>query len=439
MKRTGLIVFVVMAALTVSVWGGDWPQFLGPDRNATSLETGLARVWPEEGPKVQWTVPLGSGYGAPAVFDGKIYILDRVDSNQDVIRCLDLATGKEEWNFTYDAPGRISHAGSRSVPAVDKQRIYTCGPHGDVYCIDKKTHKPLWNRKIRDGFGEDKLPRWGFSQSPLLYKDMVIVAPMAPEAGVAALDRVTGKVRWTSPPLSGAPGYVSPAIVKIGGMEQIVMISAMIMDRRGGRGRDRSNEAPQPIDESKKGAVVGINPENGKQLWIYKGWQCRIPIPNVVPLGDGRLFITGGYEAGSAMIRVDKTGQTYTVKELYKTQDFGVHIHQPVLYKGHLYGHGTTNTRRDSMTCMNVDGKVQWKTERSPVFDKGGFILADNLIFSVDGKVGDLYLIEPSSEGFKPLSKVNLLDEGESWAPLTLVDGKLLIRDQGQMKCVLVR
>jgi outer membrane protein assembly factor BamB len=88
---------------------------------------------------------------------------------------------------------------------------------------------------------------------------------------------------------------------------------------------------------------------------------------------------------------------------------------------------------------MSVDGKLKWKTGRSPAFDKGGFILVDGLILSVDGRDGILYLIEPNPEGFKKLASADLLDTKECWGPLALAEGKLLIRDQKQMKCVAVR
>jgi outer membrane protein assembly factor BamB len=88
---------------------------------------------------------------------------------------------------------------------------------------------------------------------------------------------------------------------------------------------------------------------------------------------------------------------------------------------------------------MDLDGKVKWKTGRSPVFDKGGYILADGLILSVDGREGILYLIEPDPAGYKELAKAKLLDTEECWGPLALADGKLLIRDQKQMRCVVVK
>ncbi|MFH1739853.1 MAG: PQQ-binding-like beta-propeller repeat protein [bacterium] len=435
MKRVCLAVFVVVAILPADVQSADWPQYLGPERNATSSETGLARAWPEDGPKVLWTVTLGQGYGAPAVVDGKVYILDRVENDQDMLRCFDLGSGEEKWNFAYDAPGRYSHPGSRSVPAVKGQRVYTCGSFGNLYCFDETTQKPLWSKHILKDFGGGDPPGWGIVQSPLLYEDVVIVAPMTSEVGVAALDEVTGKVRWTSPPLSGRPSYTSPSIVNIDGAYQIVMVSAGKDERSRGRseGQASGDRAENP------GAIAGFDPKNGKQLWSYSGWQCKIPIPNVVSAGDGRLLIAGGYNAGSAMIQVKKHDQGYAVEGLYKTMDFGTHAHPPVLYKDHFYGHYSTNERRDGMVCMSMDGQIRWKTENSPLFDKGGMLLADGLIFTVDGNEGCLYLIEPSTESFKVLSKAKLLEGREIWAPLALSDGKLLIRDQTQMKCVLVR
>ena len=140
------------------------------------------------------------------------------------------------------------------------------------------------------------------------------------------------------------------------------------------------------------------------------------------------------------MIRIEKDADIFRVNEIYRTQEFGTHVHPPVLYEGHLYGHCTTNTgRSDGMVCMCIDGTVKWKTRRSPAFDKGGFVLADGLILSMDGRYGVLYLIEPNAEGFKMLSCADLLDTQECWAPLALADGRLLIRDQRQMKCVLVQ
>jgi outer membrane protein assembly factor BamB len=419
--KTNLILIVAIVMMTACSTLADWPQYLGPNRNATSPEKGLLRSWPKAGPEVLWTVSLGPGYGGAAVSEGKIYILDRISGKQDVLRCLDFDSGKEQWSYTYEATGRVSHPGSRSTPAIEGNNLYTCGSFGDVYCFDVRTHKPVWNKNVWKDFGGDNVPRWAISQNPLIYRDSLIVASQTEKAGVVAYDKTNGLVKWASPALPGSVGYVSPSIVKIDGEENLVMITA---GSRGGGG----------------GAVLGMDPGTGNRLWIYEGWSCQIPVANVTEIGDGRLFITGGYKAGSAMIKVEKKGDTYSATELYKTDDFGTHVHPAVLHEGHLYGHCTTNTRRDGMVCMDLDGKAKWKTGSSPVFDKGGFILADGLIFSVDGREeGILYLIEPDPAGFKELASIKLLDTRECWGPLALVDGKLLIRDQNQMKCVVVR
>ncbi|MEW6355089.1 MAG: PQQ-binding-like beta-propeller repeat protein [Planctomycetota bacterium] len=434
-KRLVWAVVVFMLFITPAL--AEWPQYLGPGRDGISPETGLARAWPQEGPKVAWTFPLGQGFAGPAVSGGKVYLLDREGDEKDVLRCIDLDSGKEDWNLAYDAPGEIKVPGSRSVPAIDEKHIYTCGPFGDVHCVDKAAHKAVWRKNVLTDFGGQKPPTWGVSQSPLIYGDLLIVASQTPKAGVVAYDKATGDVKWASPPLAGKESYVSPMIVQIAGQDHLVMISAMV--RAGGRrGRRPADEGPP--EAAPKGGVVGIDPKTGKMLWSYDGWQCSIPVPNATPIGDGRLFLTGGYKAGSAMIRVEKKGEGFAATEVYKTQAFGTHVHPALLYKDHLYGQCTTNTGpADGLMCMDLDGNVKWKTEKSPLFDKGGAILADGLIFTVDGNAGVLYLIDPTPEGFKPLASAKLLDTNRCWAPLALSDGRLLIRDQKQMKCVIVR
>ncbi len=437
MKRCSLLVILITMLGFCSV-RADWPQYLGPNRNATSDEKGLLRSWPAEGPKVLWTFALGPGYGGGAISKGKVYLLDRIAGKQDVLRCIDLNNGKELWSFAYNAKGRLPNQGSRSTPAIDGDYIYTCGSFGDVYCFDARTHKPIWKKNVWKDHGGGRVPNWGICQNPLIYGDMLILASQTKKAGIVAYDKTNGQIRWVSQALPGLVSYVTPVVVNIDAQDQLVMITATSRRESGGRSAPAGGWGDEP-DDGVDGVVLGIDIKNGKTLWTYKGWQSRIPINNVTDIGNGRLFVSGGYMAGSAMIKIQRNNNRYSVEELYTTHDFGTHVHPAVLYKGHLYGHCTTNSRRDGMACMSIDGKLKWKTGRSPVFDKGGFILADDLILSVDGTDGILYIIEPNPEGFKKLASVDLLDTKECWGPLALTDGKLLIRDQKQMKCVAVR
>jgi outer membrane protein assembly factor BamB len=422
MKAKIKLITVLITLSLACAFAADWPGYFGPKRDSTSMEKGLLRSWPKEGPKVLWTAPVGIGYGGAAVSGGKVYVLDRDDKLGDNLKCIDLSSGKELWSFAYDAPGSFNHPGSRTTPAVDGNNVYACGPLGDLYCVSTSTHKPVWNKNIWKDFGGGQLPRWAITQNPLIYRNLVIVAPQTSQTSVVAYDKLTGELKWQSPILSGGVGYVSPSIVKVGGDDHLVMIMAGV-----GFGRNASG-----------GSVNGIDPLSGKVLWTYGNWQCGIPVPHAVDAGEGRMLITGGYSAGAAMIKVDKKADgSYGVAELFKTIDFGAHTQPPILYKDNFYSQYTINERSDGLVCMGMDGKIKWKTGDNPLFNKGGAILADDLLLSVDGNKM-LYLIEPDPSGFKPLSSAELLEPGENWAPIALVDGKLLIRDQKNLKCIAV-
>ncbi|MBN1903771.1 MAG: PQQ-like beta-propeller repeat protein [Deltaproteobacteria bacterium] len=420
MKIIRTILLVTILLTTNSVFASDWPQYLGPDRNAVSAEKGLLRSWPAKGPKVLWTVPLGEGFGGPTISEGKVYVYDRVDDKTNILRCLDIVTGKEEWTITNDAPGSVSYDGSRSLPTIDGNMIYICDLFGNLTCVNKNSHKVVWSKNIWTGFGGSDFPKWAISQNPLVYKEMLIVASQTPTTGLVAFNKQNGNIIWRTPVLPGTVGYVSPALVKINGEDQLTMVTA------------------SSRDGSTKGAVIGYNPIDGKPLWVYEGFQCGIPIPNVTQISDNQLFITGGYRAGGALFQIEKNGDLYTVKEIMTSKKFGTHVHPAILYKGHLYGQCSNNEVRDGFVCMDLKGNIKWETGKNPGFDKGGFILADDMIISSDGEKM-LYLIEPDPAEFKILAQAELLETKQSWAPLALSDGKLIIRDQKQMKCVLLK
>lgn len=419
----------ILLILLANVCAQDWPQYLGPDRNSVSPQKNLMRSWPEEGPEIMWTVKVGQGNGGPVVKDGRVYLLDRDDQIGDIMRCFDLSTGEELWRFGYDAPGSVRFPGSRSVPVIDGNYIYSCGHNGDLYCIDIHTHEPVWNANIWTDFGGEEIPTWAIVQCPLVYDDLLILASQAPKAGVVAYDKLTGDVKWTTPSL-GPVGYVSPSIVRVGREDHVVMITAAT----GGRG--------SPL---KDGEIFGIDPLSGEILWEYANWKCIIPIPGAFDAGEGKALITGGYEAGSVMLKIEKNADgSYGVSELFRNVEFGAHTKPPVFHNGYFYAQYSTNNRRDGLVCMSMEGQVMWKTKRSPTFNKGSMILADGLLLATDGDK-TLYLIEPDPSGFRLLASAEVLEiaavaepryGNQNWAPIALADGRLLIRDQNQIVCV---
>ena len=327
MRLTTPLMTVVVVAVACGGLAADWPQFLGPDRNSTSPETGLLRSWPEAGPEILWTVPVGPGFGGPVVKDGTVYLLDRDDDVGDTLRAFELSSGKELWSFAYDAPGSVMFPGSRSVPTVDGDHVYTVGHNGDLHCIDTRTHEPVWKANIWTDFGgkppaegggarrgpgaePGSFPFWAITQNPLIYGDLLIVASQAPEAGVVAYDKRTGELEWKTPPL-GSVSYASPAIVTVDGEDHVVMVTP-------------SFNPFQQTGEHHLGNVVGMEPRTGKVLWTYDKWNCHITVPHPIDAGDNRVLIVGGYELGATMIEVEKTSDgTHVAKELFTTEDFG--------------------------------------------------------------------------------------------------------------------
>ena len=412
MRRFVWMVWVVVGVVACAATA-DWPQFLGPGRSGIAPGTvgKLARSLPEAGPKVLWTVKLQPGFGGAAIRDGKVYVLDRVGTEGDVLRCLDLAGGKEEWSFAYDAPGkRLDHKGSRSTPAVDEKYVFTIGPFGHFHCVDKATHKPLWRKNLLADF-QGRRPTWGVAISPLLYKDQVIVAALGNAAGVVAYEKATGKELWKSRAL-GRMAYVSPIVLKVDGADQLVVFT---------------DGGPR---------VAGLDASNGNLLWTYRSWKCNIPIAAPTDCGGGRLFITGGYRAGSVMIKIQKQGDKFTATEVFRHEDIGSILHNALVHEGHLYVNANTKRTHDGLMCMDLTGKIKWQTRREPNFEKGGLVLADGLIFIMDGQTGILRVVQPDPAGYKPLAQVKILGGKEIWAPMAVSQGKLVVRDQQQMKCL---
>ena len=423
MKNTLKLVTIMVVLSATALVAADWPWIYGPRRDHTSEQKGLLRTWPQDGPKVLWTIPVGAGFGGPAVSGGNVYLLDRDEAVGDTLRVLDLASGKELWTFAYDARGSFMFAGSRTTPTVDGEYVYTVGPMGDLHAISTKTRKPAWRKNIWKDFGGDaELPRWAIVQNPLIYGDLLIVAPQTSQAGVVAYDKRSGDLKWQSPALSGIPGYVTPSIVKVAGEDQLVMVT-------GAAGRGRT---------AKGGSVNGLDPRSGKVLWTFTEYQNIIPVPQVVDAGQGRVLVTGAYGAGTVMLKVEKKGDgSFAVAELFRNPDFGAHTQPPVLHDGYFYSHYTINERSDGLVAMTMDGQIKWRTDQQPPFVRGGSILADGLMLMTDGNT-KLYLIEPSPAGFKPLASAIILEPGDNWAPLALVDGKLLVRGQKQLKVLQV-
>ncbi len=409
-----------------------WPQFLGPDRNAISGETGLARKWAATGPKEIWSIKVGPGFGGASVVGNDVYILDRVDIDREVLRCLDFRSGKETWNYEYATKKvKLPVSGSRSTPTVEGDFIYTLGRLGNVNCVNRRTHKVVWSQDLMKLFDLKDTARWGYSQSPLVVGNHVIVPSVSSESGnLVAFDKGTGRKAWQTGELGGSH-YVSPRLYDIAGEKQVLIF-----------GKTKGN----------RGRFTSVNPATGKTLWTYEGYSNNIMIPSPTNLGDDRLFVTGGYGAGSVMLRVNKSSGRYSVKELYRIDAEGSQIHPAIYFRGQLYANWNTNEnlrkgkfQEGGLACIDPDtGKIRWRTGEKPNFDRGNLIFADGMIIILDGELGELALVDPSPGGYHELARAKVFSNLKSrrnmiWAPMALADGKLIVRSQDTLKCLNLR
>ncbi len=391
---------------------GDWPQFRGPARDGISLEsTPLARSWPGTGPKILWATDVGEGYAGPAVAGGRVYLMDYDrEKKQDALRCLSFDTGEEIWRFTYPVAIKRNHGMSRTVPSVSSNMVVAIGPKCHIAAVNAETGALLWGMDMVREFGTT-VPPWYAGQCPLIEGDRLILAPGGKDALLVAAKAASGEIVWKSPNPRGW---------------KMTHSSIMPIEVEGER---------MYIYCADKG-VAGVSARDGAILWDTTDWKISIAtVPSPLALDGGRVFLSGGYNAGSMMIRIRKTGDTFGVESLFRLAPsvFGATQQSPVFYQGHIYG-----VRPDGkFTCLTPEGKTLWTSEGKP-FGLGPFVLGSGLVYGVNDN-GLLRLLEATPAKFTPLAQAQVLTGREAWGPLALTSGRLLARDLTRMVCIEVK
>lgn len=418
-KRPTLIAAAAIAALAglpLVGFAGDWPQFMGPTGDGQCTETGIARSWPDSGPRELWSADIGVGFGGAAIRDGEVVILDRRDDKENVLRVFALDSGEELWSAAWEAAGRTNYNGSRAVPTIDDDHIYAAGPFGNVYCVDRKTHKTVWQRNLRSEYGS-RTPGFGFSQSPLLYKDVIIMGALTREKGLVAFNKKSGEEVWTSSGIGGG-GHSTSGLFTVCGETHAVFVTSS--------------------------GVFGINPSDGAMRWRYTDYRNRNPIPLPTPIGDDTFFFTGGYNGGSTVAKFTKSGDDFNIETLARIRN-GSQIPPALFHDGYLYANlnenGNLRRNRPGLACLDKEGKILWSTGSEPDIERGNLVMIDGLILALGGSDGVLRLIEASPEGYKELAShavfTNLRRRNNNiWAPLAISNGKLVLRNQSQLKCL---
>ena len=391
---------------------GAWPCFRGPNRDAVAVEdTPLAESWAAGEPKPLWAVDVGDGYAGAAVLNGRVYLMDYDrTAKADALRCLSLTDGKELWKFSYPLAVKRNHGMSRTVPAVTSKYVVGFGPKCHVSCLDAVSGKYQWGIDLVREYGTT-VPAWYAGQCPLIDGDKVILAPSGSSLMIA-VELATGKVLWKTPnPRDWKMTHVSITPMTIAGRKTYIYC--------GHRG------------------VAGVAADDGSLLWETPDWKISIAtVSSPVPVPDNRIFLSGGYEAGSMMLEVSNQAGTWQTKTLFRldADTFGATQQTPVLYAGHIYGVRPNG----ELVCLDLQGKVIWASGMKHRFGLGPLMVAGGRIFVMNDE-GELTMAGATADGFKQLGTAKVLDGHESWGPLALAGGRMVVRDLTRMVCLDLR
>ncbi|MHC4467248.1 MAG: PQQ-binding-like beta-propeller repeat protein [Planctomycetota bacterium] len=368
---------------------GSWPRFRGTNFDGIGkVEIVPATTWPEEGPKILWSINVGEGYAGAAVMAGRVYIMDYDrDNAQDVIRCLSLEDGKDIWRYSYPMKVKRNHGMSRTVPAVTEKYIVTMGPKCHVTCLDSVTGEFKWMINLVREFNTI-VPPWYAGQCPICE---------------------TGEVVWRSPNPNGWQMTHSSIIpMEFMGKRMYIYCGSL--------------------------GVAGISAEDGTIIWDTTDWKIRIAnIASPVIAGDGLIFFSGGYNSGSMMLQLSMEGEQIITKPLFrlKAEIFGSPQHTPIFYNGHIYG-----VRPDGqLTCLDLNGNVAWTSTSSNKFGLGPYNIINDLIYVMNDS-GVLTLAKAASSGFMQLAQAKILEGPDSWGPMSIASNRLILRDMNRMVCI---
>jgi outer membrane protein assembly factor BamB len=251
---------------------GYWPDFRGPLRDGRYTETPIRTSWPPEGLPQLWKQPVGGGYASFVVAGGRAFTIEQRRS-REVVAAYDVATGREVWTHGWDGAFREAMGGDgpRATPTYHEGRLYALGALGELQCLDARTGALVWRRNILADNDASNLS-WGMAASPLVVDDKVIVLPGGPRGqSVVAYGKTTGEPIWKA--LDDAQAYTSPMLVTLGGVRQILVVSAL--------------------------RIVGLAPEDGGLIWEHP-WITSQGISVAQPLVfDDRVFLSAGYGHGA--------------------------------------------------------------------------------------------------------------------------------------------
>jgi outer membrane protein assembly factor BamB len=376
--------------------GADWPGFRGPRRDSIIRGVQIETDWSKSPPVAIWRRPIGPGWSSFAVRGDLLYTQEQ-RGDDEIVACYKVSTGEPVWRHRNAVRFWESNggAGPRGTPTLSHARVYTFGATGILNALDAGNGAVVWSRKVASDT-DTKLPTWGFTSSPLVVDNIVVVAAAGT---LAAYDVATGNPRWVGPHRGGS--YSSPHLVKIDGVTQILLLSPP--------------------------GAISVAPADGALLWEHSWEGGAIVQPALTANGDvliNAITMTGG--VGVRRIAVAHGPGGWTVEERWTSNGLKPYFNDFVVHKGHAFGFDG-----NILACIGLeDGKRKWKGGR---YGNGQLVLlADQDLLLVLSEDGELALVKATPDQFTELARFPAI-EGKTWNHPVLVGDELLVRNGQEM------
>ncbi len=388
------------AAVPAKAGPGDWPAFRGPNRDSHTPGATFATDWDTNPPTEVWRQPIGLGWSSFAVAGDYIFTQEQRDQSELVV-CYDARTGEEIW--INEIQGRFSDGtgdGPRATPTFLDGKLYAQGALGELQCFDAATGDVHWSTDLKEDTGAN-VPEWGFSSSPLIVDDLLIVFAAGPnEKGVAAYNIADGDLAWCGG--KGTHGYSSIHLANFADTEQVIVTSDI--------------------------GVQSLVPGDGEVLWEHE-WPIRMNprcVQPIIPDGDAVLIGTAGGQ-GTRRVNIAKTGEGWAVEEQWTNKKFKPYFNDSIFFDGNCYGF-------DGNRLMCIDaatGDIRWKGERY-----GGQVLflPDMKMLLVLSEKGEVVLIDSSPDEANVVARFQAIN-GKTWNHPVIANGKLFVRNAAEAAC----
>ena len=393
-----LVSGLILMALGAAAPAQDWPQWRGPNRDDKVPGFAPPKTWPQEFHQ-KWKVAVGQADATPALCGGKLYVFARQDENE-VILCLDAATGNAIWSNKYEVlvitGPAAKHPGPRSSPTVAEGKVVTLGVRGTLSCLDAADGKLLWRKNDIHGW-----PQFFTAMSPMVINGLCIAQLGAKTNGVViAYDLSTGDEKWK---WSGdGPAYASPVVMTLDATKLIVTQT----DKR----------------------VVAIHAADGKLAWETPFVPSGMGGNNAAtPIIDGQTIIYTGAGRGTVAVRLQKEGDMFTGKQLWANTEISPRFCTPVLKDGLLYG----LSDKAGFYCLNAKtGQTAWSEPTA----RGGFgsiLDAGPELIALTPK-SKLIVFQPSDKAYTEVATIKVADT-DTYSQPVLVGDRLFIEDQNSV------